>query len=208
MTEINKFRRVPIAAFSKSRVITENEYNQLYEKYVNEQYHYGVYDEYLKRAKLYLDAKSYGVYHVLNHDMIVLVPENVKYIHAKVVWCACLVDLLKGVYNEKLPALSLPTYIQKLRSQYNWKESDFIWAKNLVMNSTDPMFKYAQMVFDSEIFSYTVLALINEISNAEKFERDKRGQEKNYGARRIIEYPKFCNEIGQVYHIMMPDKYR
>lgn len=70
------------------------------------------------------------------------------------------------------------------------------------------MLKYAQMLFDYEILSYQILALINEISRTEKFERDKGSQEKNYDARRIREYPKFCNEIGQVYHIMMPDKYR
>ncbi len=84
------------------------------------------------------------------------------------------------------------------------------------MNSTDPMFGYARMVFNSEIFSVQILALINEISYAEKFERDEGSQEKNYAARRISEYPnrriseypKFCNEIGQVYHLIMPDKYR
>ncbi len=76
------------------------------------------------------------------------------------------------------------------------------------MNSTDPMFRYAGMVFNSEIFSIQILALINEISYAEKFERDEGSQEKNYAARRISEYPKFCNEIGQVYHLIMPDKYR
>ncbi len=208
LKEITKFKRVPIALFSENQVITQNQYDKLYEEYVKTQYPDNIYEERLEIAKKYLDNKSYGVYHVLSPGMIVLIPENINLIHAKVVWCACLVDLLQGEYNKKFPALSLPTYIHKLHSQYNWKENDFIWAKNLVMNSTDPMFRYARMVFNSEIFSIQILALINEISYAEKFERDEGSQEKNYAARRISEYPKFCNEIGQVYHLIMPDKYR
>ncbi|EJF83005.1 hypothetical protein [Bartonella rattimassiliensis] len=208
LKETSGFKPVPISAFSKSQVITSEEYDKLYEQYVNEQYHYDLYNKRLEIAKVYVESKEYGVYHVINRDLIVLVPENIKHIHAKIVWCACLADLLQNIYNERFPALSLSTYVQVLRSNYNWKENDFIWAKNLVINSKDPMLKYAQMLFDYEIFSYQILALINEISRAEKLERDKSNKEKNYGARRLREYPKFCNEIGHVYHIMMPDQYR
>ncbi|CDO49173.1 hypothetical protein [Bartonella tribocorum] len=129
LKEIITSKRVPLAVFSESPVITPNQYNTLYEEYVKTQYPYNIYEKRLEIAKKYLDNKSYGVYHVLTPGMIVLIPENTNLIHTKVVWCACLVDLLQGKYNKKFPALSLPTYIHKLRSQYNWKESDFVWAK-------------------------------------------------------------------------------
>ncbi len=72
------------------------EYDKFYEKYVKEQHRYSLYNQRLEIAKAYVKSNEYGVYHVLNNDMIVPVPENIGLIHAKFMWCACLVDLLQN----------------------------------------------------------------------------------------------------------------
>ncbi len=79
LKKITKFKRVPIAVFSENQVITPNKYDKLYEEYVKTQYPDNIYEERLEIAKKYLDNKSYGVYHVLNPGMIVLIPENKSY---------------------------------------------------------------------------------------------------------------------------------
>ncbi len=89
----------------------------------------------------------------------------------------------------------LPNVISSLCYDYNWRESDFIWAYNMSMNSTDLMIDYAQRFLNSSsgngISPKTqMIDLVSSMS---------AGHGEN--VKQIV---RFCKELHTIYDMMKP----
>ncbi|WP_375614070.1 MULTISPECIES: hypothetical protein [unclassified Bartonella] len=85
--------------------------------------------------------------------------------------------------------------ISSLRNDYNWRESDFIWAYNMSMNSTDPMIDYAKKFLNSSSengmsFKTQMIDLVSSM---------RTGDDEN-----VKQIARFCIELRTIYDMMQP----
>ncbi|WP_375677823.1 hypothetical protein [Bartonella sp. AP72JLCBS] len=102
---------------------------------------------------------------------------------------------MRGDYNEWISADMLLNVISSLRNDYNWRESDFIWAYNMSMNATDPMIDYAKKFLNSS--SGNGISPTTQIIDLVSSMRAGHGDNTKQIAR-------FCIELNTIYDMMKP----
>ncbi|WP_375666875.1 MULTISPECIES: hypothetical protein [unclassified Bartonella] len=170
-----------------TRVDSLEQYNNLYEKYISE--NYGAFEHFQKQEQ----AKKF----VYSHGYQNIVPkfDIIRHRHILIVLCGRFVNLLRGDYNEWISADMLLNVISSLRNDYNWRESDFIWAYNMSMNSTDPMIDYAKKFLNSS--SGNGISPTTQIIDLVSSMRAGHGDNTKQIAR-------FCIELNTIYDMMKP----
>lgn len=170
-----------------TRVESLEQYDKLYEKYISE--NYGAFEHFQKQEQ----AKKF----VYSHGYQNIVPkfDVIQHRHILIVLCGRFVNLLRGDYNEWISADMLLNVISSLRNDYNWRESDFIWAYNMSMNSTDPMIDYAKKFLNSSSENGTSFKtqMIDLVS------RMRTGNDEN-----VKQIARFCIELRTIYDMMHP----
>ncbi|WP_375618700.1 MULTISPECIES: hypothetical protein [unclassified Bartonella] len=168
-------------------VDTKEKYNQLYNKYVSESYIGSMHSEKIRKAEE-LSLRNGGEYSFFKQEYIL-------YRHIFVVGCASIVSLLRGDYNKEMSQMDLPNVIKRLRDEYDWSESDFMWAYDLVNDNEDPMIYYAKKFMTaiekrSDLRKEQVNNIVSQV---------KRNDHK--GLKESIE---FCRNLQTIYNIMKP----
>ncbi len=85
--------------------------------------------------------------------------------------------------------------ISSLHNDYNWRESDFIWAYNMSMNSTDPMIDYAKKFLNS--------SSVNGISSKTQI-IDLVSSMRSSNNENTKQIARFCIELNTIYDMMKP----
>ncbi|WP_185913580.1 hypothetical protein [Bartonella massiliensis] len=170
-----------------TNVDTIEKYNQLYNKYVSESYIGSMHSEKIRRAEE-LSLRNGGEYSFFKQ-------EDILYRHISVLGCASFMSLLRGEYNEEMSWAMLPNVIKRLRDEYDWSESDFMWAYDLVNDNKDPMIYYAKKLMMSidKHYDFRKEQVNNIVSKV------KRNDHK--GLKAVIEQ---CRNLQTIYNIMKP----
>ncbi|WP_254492524.1 hypothetical protein [Bartonella sp. B1099] len=162
-------------------------YNKLYEEYISQ--NYGAFEHLQKEEQ----AKKF----VYSHGYQNIAPkfDVIRHRHILIVLCGRFVDLLRGDYNEGISADMLLNVISSLRNDYNWRESDFIWAYNMSMNSADPMMGYAKKFLNSSSGNgmspkAQIIDLVSRMRT-----------DNNENTKQIA---RFCIELHTIYDMMQP----
>ncbi|WP_246744127.1 hypothetical protein [Bartonella raoultii] len=168
-------------------VDTIEKYNQLYNKYVSESYIGSMHSEKIRRAEE-LSLRNGGEYSFFKQ-------EDILYRHISVIGCASLMSLLRGDYNKEMSYRDLPNVIKRLRDEYDWSESDFMWAYKVVNDNKDPMIYYAKklMMTIDKHYDFRKDQVDNIISQVESNDHK--------GLKAVIEQ---CRNLETIYNIMRP----
>ncbi|WP_375666229.1 hypothetical protein [Bartonella sp. TT121SHDZB] len=170
-----------------TRVDSLEQYNKLYEEYISEKYEAFEHFQKQEQARNFVYSRGY--------QNIASKFDIIWHRHILIVLCGRFVNLLRGDYNEEMSWAMLPNVISSLRYDYNWRESDFIWAYNMSMNSTDPMIDYAKKFLNSSsgngISPTTqIIDLVSSMS---------AGHSEN-----TKQIARFCIELRTIYDMMQP----
>ncbi|WP_342753418.1 hypothetical protein [Bartonella sp. ML70XJBT.G] len=163
------------------------QYDKLYEEYVNEKYEPFEHSQKQEKAKKFV--YSHGYQNITQRFDVI------QHRHILIVLCGRFVNLLRGDYNEGVSSDMLLNVISSLHNDYNWRESDFIWAYNMSMNSTDPMIDYAKKFLNSSsgngISPKTqIIDLVSSMRNSD----DKNTKQ----------IARFCIKLNTIYDMMKP----
>ncbi|WP_375706554.1 hypothetical protein [Bartonella sp. AA33NXGY] len=164
-------------------VDTKEKYNQLYNKYVSESYIGSMHSEKVRKAEE-LSLRNGGEYSFFNK-------EDILYRHISVVGCASLMSLLRGDYNKEMSQMDLPNVIKRLRDEYDWSESDFMWAYDVVNDNEDPMIYYAKKLIKR--YDFRKEQVDNIVSHV-----------KTNDHKSLKESSEFCRNLRTIYNIMKP----
>ncbi|MCL6230029.1 hypothetical protein [Bartonella bilalgolemii] len=168
-------------------VDTIEKYNRLYNKYVSETYIGSMHSEKIRKAeKLSL---SQGTEYAFFEQ------EDILYRHISVLGCASFMSLLRGDYNKVMSQMDLPNVIKRLRDEYDWSESDFMWAYDMVNDNKDPMIYYAKklsMTIDKH-YDFRKEQVDNIVSQMKKNDHKKL---KGHG--------EYCRNLQTIFNIMKP----
>ncbi|WP_375673636.1 hypothetical protein [Bartonella sp. AA18HLJMS] len=170
-----------------TRVDSLEQYNKLYEEYISEKYEAFEHFQKQEQARNFVYSRGY--------QNIVPKFDIIRHRHILIVLCGRFVNLLRGDYNEWISADMLLNVISSLRYDYNWRESDFIWAYNMSMNSTDPMIYYAKKFLNSSSengmsFKTQMIDLVSSM---------RTGDDEN-----VKQIARFCIELNTIYDMMKP----
>ncbi|WP_156851538.1 hypothetical protein [Bartonella refiksaydamii] len=170
-----------------TRVDTIEQYNQLYDKYASTEYEDFTHFDKQHQANQFAYNNGY--------QNITAKFDTVWHRHILIVLCGRFVNLLRGDYNKEMSWAMLPSVINTLRYEHNWSEENFIWAYNMSMSSTDPMFYYAKKFLSSPSG--------NGI-NPETQVVDLVSSMRVDNGRGIKKTARFCRDLQTIYNMMKP----
>ncbi|WP_375663807.1 hypothetical protein [Bartonella sp. CL63NXGY] len=164
-------------------VDTKEKYNQLYNKYVSESYIGSMHSEKIRKAE--------ELSLIMGTEYSFFKQEYILYRHILVVGCASIVSILRGDYNKEMSQMDLPNVIKRLRDEYDWSESDLMWAYDVVNDNEDPMIYYAKKFLKRYDFrKEQVNNLVYQVKT-----NDHKG---------LKESIEFCRNLQTIYNIMKP----